>query len=498
MQNAYENLSDHFKKIGDLRHVYSISSWDEAAMMPVGGGPARGEALASLGVVIHEMVVANEVGDWIDACSNLDLDEWQAANLREISREYGEATCLSADFVRRQSVASSQSEQAWRVHRAENDWSSMVPHLEAVIANAREEAAIRAEKSGLGLYDAMLDTFEPGMRSDRLDELFFDLKAELPVLISGAIEFQNRTPLLSLGDSFSIEKQRELGLRVMDVLGFDFEHGRLDVSHHPFCGGVQEDVRITTRYTEDNFVESLMAVVHETGHAMYEQGRPKMSGQPVSRARSAGVHESQSLMMEMQVGRSPEFLAFVAPIIRDVFAASADDPAWSEDNLRHLYTKVERSLIRVDADELTYPLHIILRYEIEKALIEGSCEVRDIPELWAEKMKTYLHIDTAGDFQNGCLQDVHWPASLFGYFPTYTLGAMMAAQFFQAMKKDRPSVLQEIASGELSGVVAWLRENVHSKGSLLRTDDLLSAATGETLNARYFIDHLRHRYLETA
>lgn len=496
METAYERLTDHFSKIGDLRHVYSISSWDEAAMMPEGGGTSRGQALASLGVVIHEMVVAGEVGEWLDACSNLELDDWQAANLREIRREYEEATCLTAEFVRDQSVTRSQSEQAWRNHRANNDWQSMQSHLEAVVQHAIREAETRAEKTGLDPYDALLDTYEPGMRSDRLDELFGKLKAELPGLVDAAIKYQDRTPLLSLGDRFSIEQQRALGLRVMETLGFDFDHGRLDVSHHPFCGGVQEDVRITTRYTEGNFVESLMAVIHETGHAMYEQGRPEMSGQPVSRARSAGVHESQSLMMEMQVGRSNEFLAFVAPLIRDIFQADAGDPAWSETNLRRLYTNVERSLIRVDADELTYPLHIILRYEIEKGLIQRDVKVDDIPALWAEKMQAYLDIDTTGDYRNGCLQDVHWPASLFGYFPTYTLGAMMAAQFFRAMLNDIPDVRQQVGAGRLTGVVGWLRENVHGKGSLLSTDELLESATGETLNVDYFLDHLKARYLE--
>ena len=282
----------------------------------------------------------------------------------------------------------------------------------------------------------------------------------------------------------------------MAALGFDFEHGRLDVSHHPFCGGVQEDVRITTRYTEKNFIESLMAVVHETGHAMYEQGRPRtMPGQPVTRARSAGVHESQSLMMEMQIGRSTAFLEFITPMVQVAFDADPDDPAWSRQNLKRLYTNVERSLIRVDADELTYPLHVILRYEIEKDLIEGKAEARDIPAMWDEKMLAYLDLDTRGNYQAGCLQDVHWPAQLFGYFPTYTLGAMMAAQFFNAMSRSLPDLAEEIRTGRLERAVGWLRRNVHGKGSLLVTNDLMASATGEPLNARYFLNHLKARYL---
>lgn len=496
MENAYEQLMAHYRKVADLRHVYSITAWDEAAMMPSGGGQARGDALASLGVVIHEMVVSGQVGDWLDACSNLDLDKWQQANLREIGREYEEMSCLPSSFVHAQSVARSASEQAWRIHRAANDWTAMQPMLEQVVTRAREEAAIRAGETGLGRYDSLLETFEPGMRSATLDELFSSLKTELPDMLDAAITRQREKPLLTLGDRFSTDRQRVLGLRVMNLLGFDFEHGRLDVSHHPFCGGVQQDVRITTRYRSDNFVESLMAVIHETGHALYEQGRPvAWAGQPVSRARSAGVHESQSLLMEMQIGRSEAFLAFLAPVIREVFEAEDSDPAWSADNLHRLYTHVGRSLIRVDADELTYPLHIVLRYEIERALIEGDIEVVHIPDLWADKMDRYLGLDTRGNYEDGCLQDVHWAASLFGYFPTYSLGAMMAAQIFAALKRALPDADEQVRRGEFSTLVGWLRENVHGLGSLLETNELLTRATGETLNPDYYLDHLRKRYI---
>ena len=495
MKNAYEELSEHYRKVGHLRHVHAISSWDEASMMPTGGGEARGEALATLQVVIHDQVVNGKVGDWLDACSNLDLDEWQLANIREIRREYDEMTCLPGDFVRSQSLSASRCEQAWRTHRAANDWSSMRPLLTEVIRLAREEASIRAQKTGLSLYDAMLDTYEPGMRTERLDVVFAELKAFLPAFTDQVLDKQAATPLVSLGDHFSIEQQRALGLEVMAVLGFDFDHGRLDVSHHPFCGGVQEDVRITTRYTTDNFVESLMAVIHETGHAMYEQGRPKeLSGQPVTEARSAGVHESQSLLMEMQAGRSPEFLSFLAPRIRRIFGADNADPAWIDGNLHRLYTEVKRDYIRVDADETTYPLHVILRYEIERALIEGQMEVADIPDAWNEKMMSYLRVDSRDNFQNGCLQDVHWPASLFGYFPTYTLGAMMAAQIFASAKSGVPDLMGKIGRGEFTDLLAWLRANVHGKGSLLSVDDLLTHATGEPLNTEFFISHLKTRY----
>ncbi|MCB1646547.1 MAG: carboxypeptidase M32, partial [Pseudomonadales bacterium] len=391
MKNAYEQLTAHFQQIGDLQHVGSIVSWDEAAMMPAGGGQARGAAMATLSTVIHQLTTDERIGDWLDHCSNLDLDDWQKANLREIRRTYENNTCLPEDLVRAQSLSASASEQTWREARANNDWHTMQPLLTEVVRLAREEAQVRSEASGLGLYDSLLDTYEPDMRSARIDKLFSGLKTFLPEFVGEVIERQSGVKLLPLGDHFPIDQQRELGISAMQALGFDFSHGRLDVSHHPFCGGVQEDVRITTRYSTDNFVESLMSVIHETGHAMYEQGRPTgWSGQPVSEARSSGVHESQSLLMEMQAARSQEFLSHLAPLARRAFGIADDDPAWSGTNLFHHCTRVERGLIRVDADETTYPLHVILRYEIEKALIEGSAEVNDLPDMWNEKMMAYL------------------------------------------------------------------------------------------------------------
>ncbi len=496
MKNAYETLTEHYRQVGDLRHVASICHWDEAAVMPEGGGEARGQAMATLGVVIHEKLTNTEIGNWLDACSNLDLTEWQRANVREIKRDYDARTSLPTQLVNDLSLATSRAEQAWRKHRAENNWKAMQPLLEDVVRLVRQSAVVRSERSGLSLYDSLLDSYEPDMRSETVDQLFAPLKATLPGLIDDVIQKQKSEPVLPIGNHFPIESQRALGLKVMEVIGFDFNHGRLDVSHHPFCGGVKEDVRITTRYTTDNFVESLMGVIHETGHAMYEQGRPDgWQGQPVGEARSSGVHESQSLTMEMQVGRSKEFLGHIAPLIREAFDAPASDAAWSDDNLRRIYTRVNRDLIRVNADELTYPLHVILRYEIEKALVEGEMEVADIPAEWDARMMKYLQLDTSGDYANGCLQDVHWQAGLFGYFPTYTLGAMMAAQLFNAAKVAHPELMQHIAVGDLSSLVSWLRSNVHEKASSLGVNELLREATGETISTDFLINHLKARYL---
>jgi carboxypeptidase Taq len=494
---AYQKLHGHFARISDLLHVQAMANWDEAAMMPPGGGAARGAALTTLNVVIHELLTEPKLADWLGEAETEKLDDWQRANLREVHRVYRDATCMPVDLVAARSAATSASEQAWRQCRERNDWSGMVPHLKQVVKFAREEAAVRAEASGLGLYDALLDTFEPDMRSVEVNKIFAELKTFLPDFVDQVLEKQAAEPPLPVTGEFKVEDQKRLGEQVMSALGFDFEHGRLDVSHHPFCGGVPDDVRITTRYDQSNFMSALMGVIHETGHAMYEQGLPKRwRGQPVGLALSSGVHESQSLLMEMQACRTSEFFQFLAPKAQQVFLGShSNDPAWSPDNLFKLYTGVARSLIRVDADEVTYPLHVILRFEIEQALIEGQLEVEDLPGAWNEKMQKYLKLDTRDDYTNGCLQDVHWPAGLFGYFPTYTLGAMMAAQFFASARQDLPDLAGNISSGEFAPLLNWLRENVHSQGKYLNSRELLTRATGRPLAVGPFRQHLEARYL---
>jgi carboxypeptidase Taq len=282
----------------------------------------------------------------------------------------------------------------------------------------------------------------------------------------------------------------------MAALGYDFERGRLDISTHPFCGGADNDVRITTRYDEADFTKALMGVLHETGHALYEQGRPQgYMNQPVGAARGMSLHESQSLLMEMQACRSRQFLAFAAPLMRESFGGSG--PAWEAEAMWRRYTRVEPGFIRVDADEVTYPAHVILRYRLEKALIADAVPLAELPAAWNEGMKSLLGV-TVPDDRLGCLQDIHWPSGGWGYFPTYTLGAMTAAQIFDAACQAEPGILPGIGKGDFGPLVGWLRAHIHGKGSLLPTDDLLTEATGRPLDAAVFKAHLRRRYIEEA
>ena len=339
----------------------------------------------------------------------------------------------------------------------------------------------------------MLDQYEPGGNSAAIDAVFEDLGQFLPGFLAEVLAQQPLAPQGPQGP-FPVERQKALGLRMMSVLGFDFEHGRLDISQHPFCGGTPDDVRITTRYDEDDFMRSLLGVVHETGHALYERGLPQQwRGQPVGRARGMSLHESQSLLMEMQACRSREFLSFAAPLMAEAFAA-AGQPGWDAETLRAVNVRVSPGFIRVDADEVSYPAHVILRYRLEKALIAGEMQVDDLPSAWNQGMAELLGL-TPPDDRQGCLQDIHWYDGAFGYFPTYTLGAMTAAQLFDAARRALPGLLDSIGHGDFAPLLGWLRVNVHEQASHLSSAELLTHATGRPLDAQVFKDHLRSRYL---
>jgi len=494
MSSAYAHLTRTFQRLSRFGHLSAIAGWDMMTMMPAGGSQARGEALAELSVLRHEILTAKEVGLWLQQAQQEDLDDVAQANLFEMQRAWQQASLLPASLVEAKSIAGSRCEHAWRTQRPANDWTGFAANLKAVVKLSREEAEIRAQASGHSRYDALLDVFEPGMTSDKLDKTFGDLKQWLPDLLQKIVDQQAGEKVDRPAGPFPLASQQALGLAIMQQLGFDFNAGRLDISAHPFCGGVPQDVRITTRYKEDEFISAMMGVIHETGHARYEQNLPKQwADQPVSLARSTAIHESQSLFFEKQLGRSPAFLSLIRPQVQQLLG---DSPALKEDNFIALNQRVKPGLIRVDADEVSYPAHIILRYEIERALIAGEIEVDDIPALWDEKMLALLGLDTRGNYRDGCMQDIHWTDGAFGYFPTYTLGAMYAAQLFQALKRAIPQVDEQIRQGDLQPVFHWLQQNIWQHGSRFSTRQLMENATGEDLNPHYFRQHLESRYLK--
>jgi carboxypeptidase Taq len=494
--SSYASLEARFRRLGALSEAQAVLHWDMATQMPDGGAEARAEQLAALKLVRHDLFADPALPDLLDGAeAQNDLDPWQRANLGEMRRSWLHATAVPSDLVEASSKAGSACEMIWRAARPANDFARVLPALQRVLDLTRAVAAAKAAKLGLSPYDALLDQYEPGGSSAAIDRVFAPFAERLPALIEEALAAQARRPApLAPQGPFPIAKQRDAAVRLMERIGFDFDHGRLDISLHPFCGGTPDDVRITTRYEEDDFHRALQGVLHETGHAMYERGLPEAwRRQPVGRARGMSLHESQSLLVEMQVCRSREFQVFAAPILRAVFGA--DGPAWAADNLYRLGTRVERSLIRVDADEVTYPAHVILRYRLERALLAGELALKDLPVAWNDGMRALLGIVPPDD-RLGCLQDIHWFEGAFGYFPTYTLGAMTAAQLFAAAKRADPAILPGIEKGAFAPLMAWLRANVHAKASRFTTAEIITAATGHPLDPAVFERHLRARYLE--
>jgi carboxypeptidase Taq len=494
---AYTELCRIYTRLYRYQHLSSMVGWDRNAMMPSKGNDARAAAEAELNALIHRTRTDPRLADWLRAADAESLDDVARANLREIRRDWRDANALPESLVEAKTLAGAKCEHAWRSQRQANDWQGFLENFRDVVRLARKEAQLLADDTGLARYDALMDRFEPGVRAADIDRIFGDVRQWLPDLIERVQSKQRDESVIAPPGPFPLAAQRTMSLAVMKLLGFDFAGGRLDESTHPFSGGVPEDVRLTTRYRENDFAQSLMGTIHETGHARYEQNLPReWLGQPLGNARSYGIHESQSLSFEMQLARSPGFAGLLAPLL---VANFGEHPGFAPENLHRLLTRVKPGFIRVEADEVTYPAHVILRYEIERALIEGEIEAEDIPALWDEKMQTLLGLDTRGNYKDGCMQDVHWTEGAFGYFPSYTLGAMYAAQWFAAMRRTMPELDARIAAGDLAPVFEWLGANIWSQASRWETPELVSRASGEALDAKYLRAHLQTRYLgETA
>jgi carboxypeptidase Taq len=494
--NAYSQLEARQKRMAALGNALGILNWDQATMMAPGAAPARAEVMSELSVMTHEMIVDPRMGDLLDEAETTGgLDLWQAANLKKMRRRYIQATALSADLVERKVRATSAAEMAWRDARPANDYKTMAPMLEEIFGLLREEAGQLSEALGVSPYEALLDGYDEGRTVAEVDAIFGDLEGFLPDFLNEVIEKQACDGAPDPIDGpFPIDAQRQLGEKIMGVIGFPFEHGRLDESHHPFCGGAEGDIRITSRYLEDDFFSGLYSVVHETGHALYENGLPKdWRGQPVGEAQGMTLHESQSLLLEMQAGRTEEFVGFLSPMLSEAFPRG---DAWEKQNLVRHYRTVKRGLIRVDADEVTYPLHVILRYRLEQAILADNLSAADLPGAWNELMQKLVGITPPDDI-DGVMQDVHWQAGLFGYFPTYSLGAMAAAQMFAAAKKAEPGILPGLAEGDFKPLFGWLDRHVRSHGSSLSASDLIEQATGAPLTADAYKAHVKARYLDS-
>jgi len=491
MNAAYARLKARAARIATLGEASAMLGWDASAMMPPGGAEARGEQMAVLAGLAHELAIAPEVAE--DLAAATAEGEWDRANLALLRHAHTRATALPTALVEAVERANRACESVWREAKAKADFAMVRPALEEVVRLQREVAAGLAAALGLSPYDALMDGYQPGIGAADVDPVFSAYESWLAEALPRALEIQARQPdPLPLRGPFPVPAQRALCRALSARVGLDYDHARLDESLHPFCGGTPTDIRITTFYAEQEAGKALMGVLHETGHALYEAGLPAAwARQPVGAAAGMAAHESQSLIIEMQACRSDAFLGFLAGELR---ASFGDDPALEPGNLARLWRRVARSFIRVDADEMTYPAHVILRFRLERAMIAGDLAVADLPGAWGEGFARLLGI-TPPDDAAGCLQDIHWHDGAFGYFPSYTLGAMAAAQLMKAARAATPGLDAAMGRGELAPLLGWLRANLHGQGSRLGFQDLLRAATGKPLDPADFTAHLTERYL---
>ena len=489
---AHDRLKARFARIGALQEAAGMLHWDASAMMPPGGAHARGEQLAALAGVAHELLTDPRVAD--DLATAEAAGEWEGANLALMRRAHLRATALPLDLVEAVTRANSACETVWREAKAHAAFGMVAKPLAEVVRLQRETAQAYGAALSMDPYDALMDGYQPGVTAGDVEPVFAAYEAWLAEALprAEAIQARNPTPIPFAG-TFPVAAQRALCREMAERVGLDFSHARLDESLHPFCGGNPSDIRITTFYDEANPAKALLGVLHETGHAMYERHLPAgFARQPVGEAAGMAAHESQSLIVEMQACRSDAFLSFLGP--RLVAALGVAPEAAEPANLARLWRRVARGFIRVDADELTYPAHVILRFRLERALVAGDLQVADLPAAWNDALRAMLGIVPPDDAQ-GCLQDIHWHDGAFGYFPSYTLGAMAAAQLMAAIRRAIPDLDAHLARGDLAPMMRWLNLHVHGQGARLGFQDLLRHATGKPLDPTDFTAHLTARYL---
>jgi carboxypeptidase Taq len=496
--SPYQQLEQEFRRLHAFRGVASLLRWDAAVMMPRGSSDVRGEQLAALETECHILLTSPKVQRLIDRAqaNESQLEDWQLANLREMRREVDHAIAIPMSLVSRLAKATSNAEARRLDAKEQGDFQVFAPALEEVVALTRDRARVLGNALKLEPYDALIDEFSPGFLSAEIDQLFRVVTRRLPGLIRDAIELQSQRPPLPVRGKVGVARQRSLVLDVMKTLGFPFDRGRLDESDQTFTEGVPGDVRITTRFDAQDPFTGLMGVLHETGQAMYDLGLPEAwRDQPVGRDRGMALDESQSLLLEMIIGRSRPFLRYLRPLIEKHWALAGAE--WESENLYQTLIRVQRGTVRVDADELTYPVHIMMRYDFERRILDGELKVRELQEAWNSEIEQRLGVRPATPAQ-GCLQDMHWAIGSFGYFPSYALGALIAAQLYESLRSERQGLDDEISRGQFGGLFEWLRTNVHGVGASVSAPDLIKAATGKPLSAAPWLRYADGKYLEVA
>ncbi len=497
---SYTELCTLAREAGTLGSVQALLAWDQETYMPHAAGPFRAEQQAMLAALVHERRTSPRVGELLAKCEAdpaVRGNDEAAANVREMRRDYDLATKLPKDLVAELAKTASQSQEAWKAARERNDFPAFAPWLDKMMTLSRRKADCLSDGKAAEPYDALLDQYEPGMTAKQIEGIFTPLRAQLTDLIKDVAKSKKKISTKCLEVKYDAAKQHALGLAVLKAIGFDLDAGRLDTTTHPFCEGLGPgDTRLTTRYRDEHFSDALYGTLHEAGHGIYEQGLPKrdhnfaLFGQPLADAISLGIHESQSRMWENFVGRSKHFWKWALPVAKKHLGKSV--AKYEVKDYFAAVNTVKPSLIRVEADEGTYNMHIMIRFELERAMISGSLKPKDLPGEWNKRYKDYLAIDVPDD-KRGCLQDVHWSFGLVGYFPTYTLGNLYGAQFWETIQEQIPDLNKHIAKGKFSPLREWLNTNIHRHGRRYRAEELCKKVTGKDLSAEPLLRHLRSK-----
>ncbi|HXQ10043.1 MAG TPA: carboxypeptidase M32 [Caulobacteraceae bacterium] len=497
--DPYTRVSHRFQLAGKLDGARSILGWDAQTNMPRGGAWARGEQMAALTEVSVDLIGSEAAGAEIAEAEAMAsaLEPAEQADVREMRRHWVHAAAAPKDLQAAKARLAAQLQPIWARAKPENDYKSFAGPFAEMLSIIREIAHAKAEALGTTLYGAMLDEYDPGVSESMIDPIFAELAASLPPLIAEVRERQAGWCKPIPFPPVPTDKQAALSHRLALTVGHDPDHFRIDQAPHPFSSPHSPgDVRFTTRYDVQNVAFSIHATLHEAGHAMYEYNLPRaLAFKPAGQARGMTVHESQSLSLEMVAGRSHEFLTFLAPLMAEHLGGDAS--VWSFQNVLNNWRRLDDDYIRVEADEISYPLHVILRYRLEQALLKGDLGVADIPTAWDE-MFAKMFGRTPPDLAHGCLQDIHWSAGLFGYFPNYAMGSMLAAQLFERATANNPEIRPGLGRGDFTPYFAWARPRVHERASLVDFATLVGEATGAPLSAGAYKRHIRRRYLEEA
>jgi carboxypeptidase Taq len=490
-QVTYTDLCETLKSIHDLQGAQAILSWDQETTMPPKAAKSRARQLGALSALIHQQSTSKALGSLLDNVPEDDLDDVAKVNLSEARRSFERSLKVPGSLVRELTETCSLANEAWQKAKSEDKVSIFLPWLKKVVDLKRQEIEHRAP--GAHVYDEMLDDYERGLTEEQVAERFADLKTWLIPFVKELSEAPKQPDLSLLKRPFEVSRQESFGLETIKLMGFDFDAGRFDTSAHPFCGGVGPfDVRITTRYLEDEVLSSFFSFVHEGGHALYEQGlNPEHLGLPVCGAASMAFHESQSRLWENCVARSKSFWEFMFPRFVKHFGEPARDLEFEP--FYHAVNAVAPSMVRVESDEVTYNLHVILRFEIERDLFAGRLQVEDLEEAWNARMVEYMGLEPRFPSE-GVLQDIHWAFGGFGYFPTYTYGNLYSAQIFATVQKELPDLDQQIRRGHLSPLREWLREKIHKVGKLKAPGELIQEISGEPLHQRFLVNYLEEKY----